>query len=50
MTVPEGISNPIEMMPYFSSIFLKIGIGALLISLFIITLIPILRKWMQEVK
>lgn len=49
MTVPEGISNPIEMMPYFSSIFLKIGIGALLISLVIITLIPTLRKWMQEV-
>lgn len=50
MIVPEGISNPIETMPYFSSIFLKIGIGALLISLLIITLIPILRKWMQEVK
>jgi len=50
MTVPEGISNPIEMMPYFSSIFLKIGIGCLMISLFIIFLIPVLKKWMQEVK
>ena len=50
MTVPEGISRPIEMMPYFSSIFLKIGIGSLLISLLIMILIPVLRKWMQEVK
>jgi amino acid/peptide transporter (Peptide:H+ symporter), bacterial len=50
MTVPENISKPIEMMPYFSSIFLKIGIGSLLISLLIILLIPVLRKWMQEVR
>jgi POT family proton-dependent oligopeptide transporter len=50
MTVPESISSPIEMMPYFSSIFLKIGIGSLVISLIIILLIPILRKWMQDVK
>ncbi|CAN5504878.1 peptide MFS transporter [soil metagenome] len=50
MTVPEGISNPIEMMPYFSSIFLKIGIGSLLISILIVLLVPLLRKWMQEVK
>ncbi len=50
MTVPEGISNPMEMMPYFSSIFLKIGIGSLSISLLIIALIPLLKKWMQEVR
>lgn len=50
MTVPEGISNPIEMMPYFSSVFIKIGIGSLLISLIIIALIPLLKKWMQNVK
>jgi POT family proton-dependent oligopeptide transporter len=49
MIIPEGILSPIEMMPYFSSIFLKIGIGSLLISLFIISLFPLLRKWMQEV-
>ena len=49
MIIPEGISNPIVMMPYFSSIFLKIGIGSLLISLLIIGLFPILKKWMHEV-
>ena len=49
MIIPEGISNPIEMMPYFSSIFLKIGIGSLLISLLIIGLFPLLKKWMYEV-
>jgi POT family proton-dependent oligopeptide transporter len=50
MTVPEGISNPTGMMPYFSSIFIKIGIGSFLISLLIITLTPLLKKWMQEVR
>jgi len=50
MTVPEGISDPVEMMPYFSSIFLKIGLSSLSISALIILLIPLLRKWMQDVK
>ncbi len=49
MIMPKGISSPIEMMPYFSSIFLKIGLGSLLICLIIISLFPLLRKWMQEV-
>lgn len=49
MIIPEGISSPIIMMPYFSSIFLKIGIGSLLISLLIIGLFPLLKKWMNEV-
>jgi POT family proton-dependent oligopeptide transporter len=49
MIIPEGITNPIVMMPYFSSIFLKIGIGSLLISLLIISLFPLLKKWMHEV-
>ena len=50
MTVPEGISSSVEMMPYFSSIFFKIGVGSLLIAVLIIILIPVLKKWMQEVK
>ena len=50
MTVPEGISGSVEMMPYFSSVFIKIGVGSLLIAVLIIILIPVLRKWMQEVK
>jgi POT family proton-dependent oligopeptide transporter len=50
MSVPEGISNPVETMPYFSSVFMKIGGGSLLIALLIILLIPVLKKWMQEVK
>lgn len=50
MTVPDGISSPTEMMPYFSSIFLKIGFGALCICVLILILIPILKKWMQEVR
>ena len=50
MTVPEGVSSSVEMMPYFSSVFIKIGAGSLLIAALIAILIPVLRKWMQEVK
>ena len=50
MAVPERLSNPIEMMPFFSTVFLKIAIGAVAIAVLIILLIPLLKKWMQEVK
>ena len=50
MTVPDGISGSVEMMPYFSSVFIKIGAGSLLIAVLIMILIPVLRKWMQDVK
>ena len=50
MSVPSNITNPVEMMPYFSSVFIKIAIGCALIALLITMLIPILKKWMQDVK
>ncbi len=50
MAVPEEVSNPIEMMPYFSDIFLKIAIGAVAIAVLILLLVPLLKKWMQEVR
>jgi len=50
MTVPENISNSVEMMPYFSTVFLKIAVGSFSIALLIILLIPLLKKWMQDVK
>lgn len=50
MSVPSNITNPVEMMPYFSSVFIKIAIGCALIALLITTLIPLLKKWMQDVK
>ncbi|MDE3211739.1 MAG: oligopeptide:H+ symporter, partial [Bacteroidota bacterium] len=49
MAVPSTISDPVQMMPYFSSVFLKIAAGAVLIAVLIMALIPVLKKWMQEV-
>lgn len=49
MAVPEGLSNPIAMMPYFSAVFLKIAVGGVSIAILIMLLIPQLKKWMQEV-
>lgn len=50
MEFPSGLTNPVQMMPYFSNVFVKIAGGALLIALGIGMLIPILKKWMQEVR
>ena len=50
MSVPDNIINPVEMMPYFSSVFIKIAAGCVLIALLITALIPLLKKWMQDVK
>jgi POT family proton-dependent oligopeptide transporter len=50
MTVPEGISDPVRMMPYFSAVFLKIAFGSLFIALLVAMLSPLLKKWMMEIK
>ncbi|MEO6548973.1 MAG: peptide MFS transporter [Ferruginibacter sp.] len=50
MVIPDGMSNPVEMMPYFSSVFLKIAVGSFSIAVLIVLIIPILKKWMQDVK
>lgn len=50
MSVPSNITNPAEMMPYFSSVFIKIAIGCALIAMLITMLIPLIKKWMQDVK
>jgi POT family proton-dependent oligopeptide transporter len=50
MSVPSNIINPVEIMPYFSSVFIKIAIGCVVIALLIILLIPLFKKWMQDVQ
>lgn len=50
MTVPDGITDPVKMMPYFSNIFLKIVFGTAFIALLVALLSPIIKKWMQEIK
>ena len=50
MSVPSDIISPVEMMPYFSSVFIKIAAGCVLIAGLVIALIPLLKKWMQDVK
>jgi POT family proton-dependent oligopeptide transporter len=50
MAVPDSITDPVKMMPYFSAVFLKIVMGCVLIAFLVIALTPVLKKWMQEVK
>ncbi len=50
MTVPDGITDPVTMMPYFSNVFLKIVFGTAFIALLVALLSPLIKKWMQEIK
>ena len=50
MSVPAGITNPVESLPYFSNIFLKIAGGSAIIALILLILNPLLNKWMQEIR
>jgi proton-dependent oligopeptide transporter, POT family len=50
MTVPTNITSPIESLPYYSSIFLRIAIACSFIALSLFALNPLLKKWMQEIR
>ena len=50
MSVPTGITNPVESLPYYSNIFLKIAGGCCFIAILLFMLNPLLKKWMQEIR
>ena len=47
---PELAGKPLQSLPYYSGILNKIGIGSIGAGLLLLLLVPVLRKWMQEVK
>ncbi|MGN6163982.1 MAG: peptide MFS transporter [Flavisolibacter sp.] len=51
MSVPENVVNdPIQSLPYYADILSKIGLGSVLLGGVLILIVPLLRRWMGDVK
>lgn len=51
MSVPRFIqNNAVASMPYYETILLKIVLGAAASGIFLLAFVPILKKWMRDVK
>ncbi|HEX8460150.1 MAG TPA: peptide MFS transporter, partial [Segetibacter sp.] len=51
MSVPENVvDNPVLSLPYYATILNKIGMYSLAIGVILICLVPLIRKWMSDVR
>jgi POT family proton-dependent oligopeptide transporter len=51
MSVPENVQNDaVQSLPYYASILSKIGLGSLLLGGVLLLTVPLLRKWMGNVR
>jgi POT family proton-dependent oligopeptide transporter len=51
MSVPEDVvNNPVLSLPYYATILNKIGMYSIGIGVLLICFVPLIRKWMSDVK
>ena len=51
MSVPaEVVDNPVLSLPYYANILSKIGFASLGIGVLLIAVVPLIKKWMSDVK
>jgi len=51
MSVPENVvNNPVLSLPYYANILSKIGLYSFAIGSVLICLVPLIKKWMGDVK
>ncbi len=51
MSVPEAVvNNPVLSLPYYANILNKIGMYSIGIGVLLIGLVPLIRKWMGDVR
>jgi len=51
MSVPEEVvDNPVLSLPYYADIISKIGMYSIGIGILLILLVPLIRRWMQDVR
>jgi proton-dependent oligopeptide transporter, POT family len=51
MSVPEDVQqNAVASMPYYADILQKIAIGSILIGFILLILVPLLRRWMKDIR
>jgi len=51
MSVPESVvDNPVQSLPYYADILSKIGLGSVVLGGVLMLIVPLLRRWMGDVK
>lgn len=51
MSVPESVvDNPVQSLPYYADILSKIGLGSIVLGGVLMLIVPLLRRWMGDVK
>jgi POT family proton-dependent oligopeptide transporter len=51
MSVPEAVQNDAAAsLPYYASILIKIGLGSVLLGGILLLVVPLLRRWMGNVR
>jgi len=51
MSVPkEVVDNPVLSLPYYADILNKIAIGSIGIGIILMVIVPLIRKWMSDVR
>ena len=53
MSVPEAIANannPATSLPFYANILSKIGMGSIAIGLILICFVPLIRRWMADIR
>ena len=53
MSVPEAIANannPVTSLPFYANILSRIGMGSIAIGLLLICFVPVIRRWMADIR
>jgi POT family proton-dependent oligopeptide transporter len=53
MSVPLNVveqNNPVTSLPFYADILSKIGIGSIAIGVVLMAFVPVIRKWMHDIR
>jgi proton-dependent oligopeptide transporter, POT family len=53
MSVPQEVAeaaNPVLSLPYYADILSKIGLASIGLGVVLILFVPVLKRWMNDVK
>jgi len=49
-SVPANITDPVKTMPYYANVYGELALLSLGVAVLFILLLPLMRRWMQEVR
>ncbi len=53
MSVPRDIAeanNPATSLPYYADILNKIGLGSIIIGVMLMAFVPVIKRWMKDIR